>query len=294
MEKYKHKISVVLSVWNRAHQLIWTLPTILDQDPPPDEVVIVDDGSTDKTRAVVKKFQHNYPNIDIKYYYNFNPGYTTETVAMNIGIRKATKDIVMITLGDLLHVTNDVGIALEHFDNPENENDLFYAGHIYFVHFEIYRGLLQTSYLLPKAKGKGFLDNPVKITKLPCVHDIVEEGPDYVAEQDTITYFSSGPTHYIAAMFRKHLIAVKGYDEDWAWKYRICGGEDQDLFSRLHAYGLKYVPTKEMTPIHLPHKGAPEEWLTKEKQDMATKLLQMPPTRKVNIGRKWGKLKEIK
>lgn len=294
MKKYKHEISVVLSVWNRAFQLIWTLPTILSQEPPPDEVVIIDDGSTDDTERVVKKFQAIYPNVDIKYYYNNNPGYTTETVAMNCGIRKATKDIVMITLGDLLHVTNDAEVALEHFEDPENEKDLLYAEHIYFVHNEAYRGLLEAT-RLSSAKGfKGYLNNPIRITQLDCVHDVVKEGQDYEAKQDTISYFSSGPTHYIAAMFKKHLIAVRGYDEDWAYKYRICGGEDQDLFVRLHGIGLKYVPTKEMTPIHLPHGEAPQEWLTKEKQEMTGRLLKLPPTREVNIGREWGKLKERK
>ena len=48
------KISVIITTYNRADKVIEALESILSQYEPPDEIIIVDDGSTDDT---IKKLQ---------------------------------------------------------------------------------------------------------------------------------------------------------------------------------------------------------------------------------------------
>lgn len=50
------RISVVVPTYNRADILGRTLASVLAQSLPPDEVIVVDDGSTDDTEAVVATF----------------------------------------------------------------------------------------------------------------------------------------------------------------------------------------------------------------------------------------------
>lgn len=49
-------ISVIIPVYNRAHLIGATIDSLLAQSHPPDEIVVVDDGSTDGTPDVVESY----------------------------------------------------------------------------------------------------------------------------------------------------------------------------------------------------------------------------------------------
>lgn len=48
-----NKISVIIPTYNRAHCVGEALDSILAQDPPVDEVIVIDDGSTDGAADVL-------------------------------------------------------------------------------------------------------------------------------------------------------------------------------------------------------------------------------------------------
>jgi hypothetical protein len=50
------KISIIIPVYNRAHLIGETLDSLLSQSQIPDEIIVVDDGSTDGTSEVVERF----------------------------------------------------------------------------------------------------------------------------------------------------------------------------------------------------------------------------------------------
>ena len=81
-------ITVVIITLNRAEWLKDALVSLTKQSRPPDEVVVVDNGSTDDTEEIVLSFRDRLP---LKY--------VLETVrgipfARNTGVRNATGDIV--------------------------------------------------------------------------------------------------------------------------------------------------------------------------------------------------------
>lgn len=89
-------ISVVVRTHNRADILGECLEVVLHQDYPTYEVIVVDDHSTDNTRAVVKLFQvnagyerHNCESI--RYILSEGMG---RAAARNAGVKAATYDII--------------------------------------------------------------------------------------------------------------------------------------------------------------------------------------------------------
>lgn len=77
----KQTIAVIIPTFNRMSVLSRALDSVYAQTLPPDEVLVVDDGSTDGTREFV---QQNYP--DAIYLYQDNKGVSA---ARNLGIKRS-------------------------------------------------------------------------------------------------------------------------------------------------------------------------------------------------------------
>lgn len=78
--------SVVLPTYNRQHLVVDALQSALDQIEPQDEIIVVDDGSTDETPEVLEPFLDR-----IRYFRHENAG---QVVTRNLGVGQATKDLV--------------------------------------------------------------------------------------------------------------------------------------------------------------------------------------------------------
>lgn len=87
MEKHL-SISVVIITFNRAKSLQETLMSLVRQERQPDEVIVVDNGSTDNTKEIVLNFRNK---LNIKYIYEKRKGIPH---ARNAGVINATKDII--------------------------------------------------------------------------------------------------------------------------------------------------------------------------------------------------------
>ncbi|MEA3512624.1 MAG: glycosyltransferase family A protein [Campylobacterota bacterium] len=78
------KISVIIPTYNRAGFLKKTIQSILNQTYKVNEIIIVDDGSTDTTKDILKQFENN-----IIYIYQNNSGVSS---ARNKGLKYAKND----------------------------------------------------------------------------------------------------------------------------------------------------------------------------------------------------------
>ncbi len=83
-------ISVIIPTYNRAYLLGRAIDSVLAQERLPDELIIVDDGSTDATRELVDK-KNGQPDVAIKYVYQNNLG---AAAARNTGINKSCGDLL--------------------------------------------------------------------------------------------------------------------------------------------------------------------------------------------------------
>jgi glycosyltransferase involved in cell wall biosynthesis len=85
-------VSVIIPTYNRADYIEAAVRSALEQTQPPDEIIVVDDGSTDETPAILARF--GLPVIVLR---QSNGG---EAAARNAGLRRATSDAVLFLDSD--------------------------------------------------------------------------------------------------------------------------------------------------------------------------------------------------
>ncbi len=83
-------ISVVIPTYNRGELLVRALQSVAKQSLTCDEIIVVDDGSTDSTKKIVSDFA-TVSTCEIHYLYQDNKG---PAAARNYGIRCAQYDFV--------------------------------------------------------------------------------------------------------------------------------------------------------------------------------------------------------
>ncbi len=86
MSARKITIAAVVPTYNYAHFLTFAVDSILRQTRPADEIIVVDDGSTDNTREVIAGYGDR-----VRYVYQPNAGLSA---ARNTGTREASSDWV--------------------------------------------------------------------------------------------------------------------------------------------------------------------------------------------------------
>jgi hypothetical protein len=85
-------VSVVIPCYNHARFLADAIASALCQTRPPEEVIVIDDGSTDDTPSVVRRFEHR-----ISYLRQDNRGLAA---ARNAGIRRARGELIALLDSD--------------------------------------------------------------------------------------------------------------------------------------------------------------------------------------------------
>lgn len=106
-------ISVVIPVFNKEHQIEKCLRSIMHQSYKNYEVIIINDGSTDKSEMAIKKFVSSFSNI--KYIYQKNQGVSA---ARNAGIKVAKgKYIIFVDADDYIESDYfETLIKFKHYD----------------------------------------------------------------------------------------------------------------------------------------------------------------------------------
>ncbi len=105
------KISVVIPTYNRYEALKHALISVFAQTYSPFEVIVIDDGSTDKTLQI----QQDFPTI--KYFYQENAGVSS---ARNLGIGKSSCDwIAFLDSDDEWHEDKLNEQIIFHEENPD-------------------------------------------------------------------------------------------------------------------------------------------------------------------------------
>jgi glycosyltransferase involved in cell wall biosynthesis len=106
-------LSVVMPNYNHANYLPTALEAILAQKVLPDEIIIVDDGSTDDSRAVIDHWASTEPRIRAA----FNPSNRGAIASINRGLELARGKYVCLMAADDLAYPNFFSEALDALGN---------------------------------------------------------------------------------------------------------------------------------------------------------------------------------
>lgn len=92
------KISVIVPVYNTEKYIQKCLESIVNQTMKDIEIIVVNDGSKDKSEDIIEQFiKNNKSNIKIKYYKKKNGGLSD---ARNYGVQKATGEYIAFVDSD--------------------------------------------------------------------------------------------------------------------------------------------------------------------------------------------------
>lgn len=90
------QLSVVVPNFNHAHCIGRALRALLRQSPPPDEIIIVDDASTDDSVRVIQAWQREQPSIRLLRH----PANRGAPAALNTGLSAAAGEFVYFAAAD--------------------------------------------------------------------------------------------------------------------------------------------------------------------------------------------------
>ncbi len=93
-------VSVIITARNESSNLEKFLPSILNQDYPDYQVIVVNHASTDDTGFVLKKFTQKYPHLYVTTIPYSPASYHSKKLALIIGIKAAKNDILLFTDAD--------------------------------------------------------------------------------------------------------------------------------------------------------------------------------------------------
>ncbi|SHE98650.1 Glycosyltransferase, catalytic subunit of cellulose synthase and poly-beta-1,6-N-acetylglucosamine synthase [Bacteroides faecichinchillae] len=99
-------LSVIICARNEADNLRKILPTILEQDYPQFEVIVINDASTDETADVLGIFEEKYSNL----YHSFTPEsaryISHKKLALTLGIKASKHDWLVFTETNCIPASN--------------------------------------------------------------------------------------------------------------------------------------------------------------------------------------------
>lgn len=205
MSSQKLKIAAIIPLYNGAKFIREALASVLTQTTPPDEIIVVDDGSTDCGAAIVEGFMRDHTHI--KLLRKQNGG---QSSARNLGVRHSTGQLIALLDQDDAWYPHH----LERLVQPFLEMRNIPLGWVYSNLDEIdVHGLMSRRNTL----------NNIKMVQHPKM-DIIE-----CLRSDMFVLPSA------SLISRDAFNIVGGFDEE------LSGYEDDDLFLRIFRAGFDNV-----------------------------------------------------
>lgn len=201
-------ISVIIPTYNAEQFIGQAIQSVLDQSYPPQEIIVIDDGSTDNTKKALLPFMER-----IIYLAQNNLG---PSAARNSGIRAAKGNLICFQDADDFWTPDKLEVQLAFMEaNPEIA--MVFSDHEEFNE----AGIVLSSYLGEKWKA---------FEVIPTVSGLIENAFGKLVVEN----FISTPT----VMLRKSCLDTAGLFDEEIWSV-----EDRDLWMRISAsFSIACIP----------------------------------------------------
>lgn len=153
MKNKEPKISVIMPVYNAEKTIERAILSIINQTYNNIELILINDGSTDGTESIIKKYIEKENKIEIKYYFQKNSG---PSIAKNLGIDMAIGEYILFVDSDdtisenyieslVINQKEDTLIGASYKiirDTEKNDNGIIITNKIYDIRNEILNDLV--------------------------------------------------------------------------------------------------------------------------------------------------------
>jgi cellulose synthase/poly-beta-1,6-N-acetylglucosamine synthase-like glycosyltransferase len=124
ISEFKPLLSVIIPAWNEEIGIIRTIQSVLDNDYQNVEILVINDGSTDKSRTIVDAFIDEYKILRhqkrafhwLRQFYIPNGG---KGAALNHGIKRSRGEIVLTIDADSALAPDALTKLVEYFRDPK-------------------------------------------------------------------------------------------------------------------------------------------------------------------------------
>jgi len=215
-------VAILIATYNWPQALKQTLMSVANQTIQPNEVLIADDGSDERTSKLIQAFKLNHPNLNIIHVWHEDNGFRLAAIR-NKSIRMAQSDYIIQIDGDIIL---DQHFIADHLSIKEK--GFFVTGSRLLLGKKITDALRESekvNFARLRWKGKNFFNT----LRIPMFTGLLQN-----------TYKTKGEYLYYVkgcnmAFWKSDLYLVNGYDESFnGW-----GREDTDICIRLIHAGVK-------------------------------------------------------
>lgn len=126
----KEPLSVIICARNEKENLEKYLPSILTQDYPDYEVIVVNDCSVDESEFVLERMQKKYKHLKVTTIKQDEKFYHTKKLALTIGIKAAKNDLLLLTDADCTAYSNKWVEKMQENFTEKTDIVLGYGGYI--------------------------------------------------------------------------------------------------------------------------------------------------------------------
>ena len=119
MKEFNPLVSIVIPVYNGANYVAEAIESALKQTYKNIEIIVVNDGSTDNTEKIVKKYGDK-----IRYFYKENGGVAS---ALNLGIKNMKGEYFSWLSHDDVYYSNKIERQIEELKKLENKDTIIYS-----------------------------------------------------------------------------------------------------------------------------------------------------------------------
>jgi poly-beta-1,6-N-acetyl-D-glucosamine synthase len=108
-------VSVIVPAYNEEAVLDRAIESLLAMDYPTYEIIVVDDGSTDRTLEVARRWEGTGGGVDVRVFTKRNGG---KARALNAGIGQARYPLILCMDADSWMEPQSMKAAMRHFEDP--------------------------------------------------------------------------------------------------------------------------------------------------------------------------------
>ncbi|MDH3974418.1 MAG: glycosyltransferase [Deltaproteobacteria bacterium] len=212
MANQKSRVSVIIPTYNRAHFIAECLESVLNQTCGDYEVILIDDGSTDDTEAVIK------PYLDrIRYIKQENQG---NAGARNSGVELAKGEILAFNDSDDLWLPDKLEKQINYLDeHPQVDmvcgNGLFFGSHKLegkpVIPFKRAVPLERDGVSLASIFMKSSLRTPTMVVRRKVFHKVGGFDPDFKVCVD-LDFAFRVLMHFNVAFMNEPLFKLRKHD----------------------------------------------------------------------------------